>query len=135
MSTERAPAMESSDNNATPTPSAAESRRRSGRVKKAPQKYSPEVEVPTTKRKRARENDDDGEEDGDEDRGHPRRPDPAEDADDRREDEGEEDGEDEGDEEVAGDVEDADDGDADVDEARAARGGRAGERRRALPAL
>lgn len=56
--------MESSDNNATPTSSAAESRRRSGRVKKAPQKYSPDIEVPTTKRKRARENDDDAEEDG-----------------------------------------------------------------------
>lgn len=59
--------MESPDNNATPTSSAAESRRRSGRVKKAPQKYSPEVEVPATKRKRARENDDDAEEDGEND--------------------------------------------------------------------
>lgn len=54
--------MESSDNNATPTPSAADSRRRSGRVVKAPRKYSPEAtQGATSKRKRDQEND---EEDG-----------------------------------------------------------------------
>ncbi|KAK8100903.1 Cohesin subunit psc3 [Apiospora kogelbergensis] len=55
--------MESSDNNATPTPSAAASRRRSGRVVKAPRKYSPEASQGTaSKRKRDAENDDeDGE--------------------------------------------------------------------------
>ncbi|KAK8034421.1 Cohesin subunit psc3 [Apiospora rasikravindrae] len=55
--------MESSDNNATPTPSAADSRRRSGRVVKAPRKYSPEApQGATSKRKRDQENDDeDGE--------------------------------------------------------------------------
>lgn len=63
MPQSRAPLMESSDNNATPTSSAADSRRRSGRVVKAPRKYSPEASQATaSKRKRDHENDDeDGE--------------------------------------------------------------------------
>jgi cohesin complex subunit SA-1/2 len=49
--------MESSDNNATPSPSATDSRRRSGRVVRAPRKFSPDNAA--SKRKRGLENDDD----------------------------------------------------------------------------
>jgi cohesin complex subunit SA-1/2 len=62
MSLARLPLMESSDNNATPSPSAAESRRRSGRVVRAPRKFTDEVQSQlAARRKRARENDDDAE--------------------------------------------------------------------------
>ncbi|KAI0123031.1 hypothetical protein BJ170DRAFT_122899 [Xylariales sp. AK1849] len=57
MSLARAALMESSDNNATPSPSAADSRRRSGRVVRAPRKFTPEAD-PTAKRKRGLDNDD-----------------------------------------------------------------------------
>lgn len=54
--------MESEDNNATPSPSAAEARRRSGRVVRAPQKYIEEVHTDaSSKRKRARDHDEDAE--------------------------------------------------------------------------
>ncbi|KAH6648851.1 hypothetical protein BKA67DRAFT_374681 [Truncatella angustata] len=65
MSTERAPLMESEDNNATPTPSAGEARRRSGRVVRAPKKFTEEIQNDATassRRKRARDdNDEDAE--------------------------------------------------------------------------
>ncbi|KAF7520033.1 hypothetical protein G7054_g12899 [Neopestalotiopsis clavispora] len=54
--------MESEDNNATPSPSAAEARRRSGRVVRAPQKYIEEVHTDaSSKRKRTRDHDEDAE--------------------------------------------------------------------------
>lgn len=54
--------MESEDNNATPSPSAAEARRRSGRVVRAPQKFIEENHNDTSsKRKRTRDNDEDAE--------------------------------------------------------------------------
>lgn len=53
--------MESEDNNATPSPSAADARRRSGRVVRAPRKFTEEVQNDTSsRRKRTR---DDNEED------------------------------------------------------------------------
>ncbi|ORY71814.1 STAG domain-containing protein [Pseudomassariella vexata] len=65
MPSTRVPLMESSDNNASPSPSAAEATRRrtSGRVVRPPQKFSPEVTSSrngksTSKRKRVTENDD-----------------------------------------------------------------------------
>jgi cohesin complex subunit SA-1/2 len=52
--------MESEDNNATPSPSAADARRRSGRVVRAPRKFTEETQNDTSsKRKRTRENEDD----------------------------------------------------------------------------
>lgn len=57
--------MESSDNNATPSPSVAEtSRRRSGRVVRAPQKFSPEVhssQINNSRPKRKRDGESDDE--------------------------------------------------------------------------
>lgn len=59
MSTERAPLMESEDNNATPSPSAADARRRSGRVVRAPRKFTEELQNDTSaRRKRARDDND-----------------------------------------------------------------------------
>ncbi|KAI1847209.1 hypothetical protein JX266_006749 [Neoarthrinium moseri] len=56
--------MESPDNNATPSPSAAESRRRSGRVVRAPRKFTEEVQNDSTsRRKRGRDDNDDDDDD------------------------------------------------------------------------
>lgn len=55
--------MESEDNNATPSPSAADARRRSGRVVRAPRKFTEEIQNDASSgRKRARDdNDEDAE--------------------------------------------------------------------------
>ncbi|KAK6065762.1 STAG domain-containing protein [Seiridium cupressi] len=54
--------MESEDNNATPSPSAADARRRSGRVVRAPRKFTEDIQNDTSsKRKRVRDNDEDAE--------------------------------------------------------------------------
>ncbi|KAI2623123.1 STAG-domain-containing protein [Hypoxylon sp. NC1633] len=69
MSQSRLPLMETSDNNATSSPASApdNSRRRSGRVVRAPQKFSPDPQAsqndnPSSKRKRGPDRDDEDEE-------------------------------------------------------------------------
>ncbi|KAI1138576.1 STAG-domain-containing protein [Hypoxylon sp. FL0543] len=63
MSPSRLPLMETSDNNATSSPASApdNSRRRSGRVVRAPQKFSPDPQNDPTSSKRKRGPDRDGE--------------------------------------------------------------------------
>ncbi|OTA67189.1 STAG domain-containing protein [Hypoxylon sp. EC38] len=63
MSPSRLPLMETSDNNATSSPASAldNSRRRSGRVVRAPQKFSPELQNDNSSSKRKRGPDRDGE--------------------------------------------------------------------------
>ncbi|KAK3994680.1 cohesin subunit psc3 [Cladorrhinum sp. PSN332] len=62
MSTTRQPLMETSDNNATGSPAPTSSARRSGRVSKAPTKFTPDAPV-ASKRKRNADNDDDDDDD------------------------------------------------------------------------
>ncbi|KAK4203296.1 putative cohesin subunit [Triangularia verruculosa] len=57
MLSRRQPLMETSDNNATGSPAPTSSARRSGRVSKAPSKFTPDAPV-ASKRKRAADNDD-----------------------------------------------------------------------------
>ncbi|KAK4192914.1 hypothetical protein QBC35DRAFT_159427 [Podospora australis] len=65
MLSRRQPLMETSDNNATSSPAPTTSQtRRSGRVTKAPAKFTPEVPT-ASKRKRPAENDDDDDDDED----------------------------------------------------------------------
>ncbi|KAK1754708.1 UreD urease accessory protein-domain-containing protein [Echria macrotheca] len=57
MPSARQPLMETSDNTATSSPAPTSTARRSGRVSKAPQKFTPDA-PPATKRKRAADQDD-----------------------------------------------------------------------------
>ncbi|KAK4163573.1 cohesin subunit psc3 [Cladorrhinum sp. PSN259] len=62
MPTTRQPLMETSDNNATSSPAPTSSARRSGRVSKAPNKFTPDAPV-ASKRKRNADNDDEDDDD------------------------------------------------------------------------
>ncbi|KAK0670788.1 putative cohesin subunit [Cercophora samala] len=74
----RQPLMETSDNNATGSPAPTSSARRSGRVSKAPNKFTPDAPV-ASKRKRNADNDDDEDDDQDHDNAENEAPDDEED--------------------------------------------------------
>ncbi|KAK4150253.1 hypothetical protein C8A00DRAFT_18184 [Chaetomidium leptoderma] len=63
MSPSRPPLMETSDNNATSSPAPTSSARRSGRVTKAPAKFTPDAPAATKRKRNAEHDDDDAEND------------------------------------------------------------------------